>query len=131
MLILCDTHVLLWWVTGSPRLGPTARERLEQAAARSELAVADISLWEIAMLATKGRIQLPVAVSQFLDDLVLALGLRVLPISPRIAEAAQADDILHGDPADRLIVATTRVHGAMLMTQDARLQALDNLHLVW
>lgn len=131
MLILCDTHVLLWWVTGSTRLGPTARACLEQAAARTELAVADITFWEVAMLATKGRIQLPVSVSCFLDDLVLALSLRVLPISPRIAEAAQADDIVHGDPADRLIVATARTHGAHLLTQDARLLALDNLQRVW
>lgn len=130
-MILCDTHVLLWWVAGSSRLGEVPRARLEAAAARGELAVADITLWEVAMLAAKGRIQLPVPVADLLDDLILALGLRVLPITPRIAQAAQADDIVHGDPADRLIVATARSHGAALMTQDARLHALDNLPLVW
>lgn len=131
MLTVCDTHVLLWWAAGAPQLKPAPRKRLEALAAAGELAIADISLWEIAMLASKQRIQLPMPVADFLGDLQLALRLTVLPITPAIAVAAQAEDIVHGDPADRLIVATARSHQAALMTQDARLRRLKALSLVW
>lgn len=131
MLTVCDTHMLIWWSVGSPKLSARARSTLEQASARGELAIADITLWEVAMLTARGRLQLPVAVSAYLADVVAALRIRVLPITPAIAEAAQAGDIVQSDPADRLIVATARQMGAILLSADEQFRALPNVTVVW
>ena len=131
MLTICDTHMLIWWSANSPRLSLRARTALEAAAANAELAVADITLWEITLLAARGRIQLPVPVADYLTDLILALRLRVLPITPAIAVAAQATDILQGDPADRLILATAREERAVLLSADVQFRSLRDMEVVW
>jgi len=131
MLTICDTHMLIWWSANSPKLSSCARMAMESAAANAELAVADITLWEITLLAAHGRIQLPIPVTDYLTDLILALRLRVLPITPAIAVAAQASDIVQGDPADRLILATARQEGAILLSADAKFRELSGLSVVW
>ena len=131
MLTICDTHMLIWWSANSPRLSLRARTALEAAAANAELAVADITLWEITLLAARGRIQLPVPVADYLTDLILALRLRVLPITPAIAVAAQATDISQGDPADRLILATAREERAVLLSADVQFRSLRDMEVVW
>jgi PIN domain nuclease of toxin-antitoxin system len=131
MLTVCDTHMLIWWSVESPKLSRRAKVALEEAAAAGELAIADITLWEVAMLSARGRLQLPVAVSSYLSDIIAALRLTVLPITPAIAEAAQASDIVQGDPADRLIAATARVSGAVLLSADEQFRSLSDICVVW
>ncbi|REH40394.1 PIN domain nuclease of toxin-antitoxin system [Paraperlucidibaca baekdonensis] len=131
MLSICDTHMLIWWSVDSPKLSARAREAMEKASAAGELVIADITLWEVAMLTARGRLQLPVAASVYMADLLAALRLTVLPITPAIAEASQATDIKQGDPADRLIAATARVHQAQLLSADAQFRELADLAVVY
>ena len=133
MPTICDTHILLFWAHEPERLSPTARQALEKGQSRGELAIADITLWELALLHERGRLLLPADVDAdfYLKQLLAALRLQVLPITPKIALLSRSDLFLHGDPADRLIGATALQLGARLITADSKLRALPGLHSVW
>ena len=97
------------------------------------MAIADITLWELALLLERGRLVLPADVTAdfYLKQLLAALRLQILPITPEIALLSRSDLFVHGDPADRLIGATALQLGAPLITADAKLRALPDLHSVW
>lgn len=123
MLIICDTHALVFWADAPEQLGAQATSLISRAAFTGDIACSDISLWEIAMLHAKGRLNTPPGrtISDYIDDIVLALGLQVLPITPQIAERAQAAAFVHGDPADRIIGATVLEHRGVLVSKDQKL----------
>jgi PIN domain nuclease of toxin-antitoxin system len=99
-----------------------ARNAIERAAAAGALRIAAISLWEIALLAARGRIVLGKSVGLWLDEALADPGPAIDPLSPRVAvEAWSLPEAFHRDPADRLIVATARVVNATLMTRDRRI----------
>lgn len=81
--------------------------------------------WETAMLAIKGRVTIALPVAAWRRDL-LRLGLLEFPIDGDIGTAAAQLD-LHGDPADRLIVATAQIKGAALLTADQPLLQWSNV----
>jgi len=120
--LLLDTHVWLWLVAGSPELSKQARQTVERAAAAGTLRIAAISLWEIALLASRGRIVLSKSISLWLDEALAEPGPAIEPLSPQIAiESYALPDEFHSDPADRMIVATARVIGAALLTRDRQI----------
>lgn len=129
MLVL-DTCVLLFDALAPVRLTKAARLALDAADPQGGLSCSDISLWEIAMLIERGRLDPGAPTLEFLRALRAARGLQVLPISPEIA-ARSATLPLHGDPADRLIAATTVVHGAKLVTSDRQLLAAPDVPTIW
>jgi PIN domain nuclease of toxin-antitoxin system len=128
-LVVIDTHVLIQDVLEPKRLSAKARRALDGAAGR--LAVSDISLWEIAMLIAKGRIDPATDAAQFISDIVESRAITVLPITPKIAVMAQSEAFPHHDPADRLIAATAIVHGAELVTADRKLHGTAGLRVIW
>lgn len=122
--LLLDTHVLVWLLAGSERLGPIARKRIQQASQADQLQLSAISPWELAMLVSKGRLALDRDVGDWLRDALTLSAIRVAPLSPDVAVAStRLPGDLHGDPADRIIVATARQLGATLVTADAALLA--------
>jgi PIN domain nuclease of toxin-antitoxin system len=121
-LLLLDTHVWLWLVAGSADLTTEARLTIDEAAAAGALRIAAISLWEVALLASRGRIVLGKSIGLWLDEALADPGPAIDPLSPQIAvESYALPDVFHRDPADRLIVATARVANAILMTRDHRI----------
>lgn len=132
-MIICDTHVLLFWADRRERLSPAAREALEAGGARGELACCGISFWEIALLFRKNRLALPAGHTPvaYIDDIVCALGLAVVPLTPAIAALAESGIVPHADPADRLIAASALHHRASLVTADEKLHATPGLSCVW
>jgi PIN domain nuclease of toxin-antitoxin system len=121
-LLLLDTHVWLWLLAGSPELSTQARQRIGEAAAVGALRIAAVSLWEIALLASRGRIVLGKSMGLWLDEALAEPGPAIDPLSPQIAiESYSLPEAFHRDPADRLIVATARVANAALMTRDRRI----------
>jgi PIN domain nuclease of toxin-antitoxin system len=118
--LLLDTHVWLWLVAGSPELSIEGRHRIEEAAAAGTLRIAAISLWEIALLASHGRIVLGKSIGLWLDEALADPGPAIDPLSLQIViESYALPDVFHRDPADRLIVAMARVANATLMTRAA------------
>ena len=122
MRLLLDTHILIWLAEGMDAL-PAASRRIVDRAARTEgLAVSAISFWEVAMLAERGRIGLTRTVPAWRQEVLAAPGLVEVPVTGDIGvEAVVLPGSLHGDPADRLLVATARRLGLRLGTRDARL----------
>lgn len=119
MTALLDTHVLIWWLQGDGPLSAAQRQVVEAADVDSPLRVSDISLWEIATLRSLQRIRLALPPREWLAKAVSPPLVRRHGISPAIAaEVAALPDSFHGDPADRIIVATARVVGATLLTHD-------------
>ena len=118
-MLLLDTNALLWFWHGDAQLGPSARGAIEDAWRAGDACASAISFWEVAMLREKGRVELPVDPSEWrravIDD-----GLVVLPVDSAIATRAGLLPDLHGDPADRLILATA-LEGHQFVTADVRL----------
>ncbi len=131
MMIICDTHVLIFWAHEPESISPRALQALEDALTQKRLACSDISFWEIAMLFARKHIVKPVAPAQFMRDLIMGMNLTVLPITPEIAVHSQSNIFLHKDPADRLIAATALHHKAPLISADERLQAIEKLKIIW
>jgi PIN domain nuclease of toxin-antitoxin system len=118
-----DTHVLLWWFERDS-LPAAYRRIMRRATATQPLWVSDITLWEIATLLTLGRIRLSLPLRDWLDRATAAPLVMRHGISPAVAaEVASLPSTFHRDPADRIIVATTRVLGATLLTADQRIVA--------
>lgn len=130
-MVVLDTHALVYDALQPKRLTPRALRTIEAAGARGDIACSDISLWEIAMLVAKNRLDPGAELTQFLHDMIQARGLRVLPITPEIAALAQSPQFAHGDPADRIISATALYHQARLVSADARLRRVKVLDVVW
>ena len=122
MTALLDTHILVWWLNDSDRLSRAQQDVVASASAESPLLVSDISLWEVAALHSLGRIQLTIPLRAWLDKAVAPPLVRRLGISPAIAaELSALPDSFQRDPADRILVATARIFGATLLTQDSRI----------
>ena len=117
--VLLDTHVLHWWSAEPERLSRVAAEAVSDA---DEIAVAAVSWFELAWLATNGRIAVTIPVRSWLER--LAEDVRTVPLTPAVAYAAVSlPPSFPGDPADRLIYATALEHGWGLVTKDRRLRA--------
>lgn len=133
MLTICDTHVLLFWADRPDRLTLSAQESLNAGKAAGQLACAAISLWEIAVLFRKKRLILPPQHTpvSYMEDIVMSLGLHILPLTPAIAGLAESGIIIHGDPGDRLIAATAIAYRSPLITADEKLRAVPGLRCIW
>ncbi len=83
------------------------------------------------MLIARKRFDPGMDARQFLEDLICARRIAVLPITAEIALLSQSDEFSHGDPADRLIAATAIFHRAALVTSDAKLRKLKSLNTIW
>jgi PIN domain nuclease of toxin-antitoxin system len=118
--VVLDTHAWVWLMQGSERLGPQARSAVEAATAgQAGVMVAAISIWEIGMLVAKGRLTLDRDVGEWVQMALSLPGMFLVGLEPDIAIAAsRLPGEMHGDPADRLIVASARHLGGMLLTDD-------------
>ncbi|MYE06534.1 MAG: type II toxin-antitoxin system VapC family toxin [Chloroflexi bacterium] len=122
-MILLDTQVLLWLRSPDSRLGSRARILADDAWRRGEAAVSAITFWELTMLWAKSRIALPTEAPTFRESL-LESGLTEIPLDGEIGIRAGLLADLHGDPADRIIVATAQ-NGHQLVTTDRRILDWD------
>lgn len=121
--IIIDTHILLWSLLEEEKLSSQELHIIKAAQIEGTLFISSISLWEIAMLSYKGRISIYGRLLEFLGDIKNVKGLRIYDIDPEVAaESVSLPGDFHGDPADRIIVATTRVLSGNLITRDSGIQ---------
>ena len=132
-MIVLDTHALVWWVSTPRRIPPKARRLIEDAVDAGEgLAVSSISIWEVAMLVDRGRLELRIPVDTWIAGVEALPFVQFIPVDNRIVWRSVAlGGFTHGDPADRMILATALGLGATLVTTDARLQRFDAVKTVW
>ncbi len=123
MKYLLDTHVMVWWLTDDRKLSREHAKLLERSE-RSGTAVglSAISLWEIAKLVERGRIELTQSVDESFEQLETSAFVSILPLTGRVAiESTRLGARFHADPIDQLIVATARCQGLTLLTVDQRI----------
>ncbi len=123
MSVVLDTHIWVWWLTPDSPLSRAERDALDAIAARRELFIPAISLWEAQVLHVKRRLALPLPFAEWLTRATDERVISVLPLSIEVIFALDAlPASFHGDPADRLIVATARAHAMPLATHDAAIR---------
>lgn len=131
-LLLLDTHVWIWLLNGSPELKSSNHLlEIEKAMKHSSLRISAISVWEIGMLEAKGRIRFKMDCLEWVQQALSAPGTILTPLSPEIAiESSRLPGNFHGDPADRIIVATARHLHGILVTQDKNILNYGKLDYV-
>ncbi len=129
MMVVADTHSWIWWASAPRKLSSRARRALEEA---DEIGVCSISCWELAMLVAKSRLELDRDVLVWIKQSLALPRMTLLPLTPECAVlAAELTEECHGDPADRIIVATTLKARARLVTRDRRIRSFRKVQSVW
>lgn len=121
-MLLLDTHVLLWLMLGDSRLGSRAKAEIARVGNAGDLLVSGITPWEIGVLVSKKRIDLHRDTLVWIRDALSMPGVSLASLDPEIAVASTRLPFeMHSDPADRILVATSRQLGATLATADKTL----------
>lgn len=120
--VLLDTCAAIWLMSGAP-LSSTSRAAIRSARGASQgVYVSAITAWEIGVLAAKARLHLTLSPEVWFQTLLALPGIRLAELTPKALIASTA---LPGsppaDPADRIIVATARLHGYRVITRDSKL----------
>lgn len=123
-MILLDTNAFLWMVSGESLLGPKSTEAIERASQEGAIRISAITPWEISMLAEKGKINLEMDTLAWFHTALDQAKVDLEPISLLIAvEAGRLPRAIHGNPADRIIIATARSLDWPLLTTDRKILA--------
>ena len=130
-MILLDTNIVLWVAFDAERLSKRAKETLEEARRTGQgLAISDMTLLELAMLASKTRIPLNVSAESFLSDVESRFS--ILPMNAKICAIAFAlPPRYFKDPADRVIAATALAGGLTLITADREIRKSGVVPTIW
>ena len=131
-MILMDTCAIVWDALEPTKLSDAALAAINKADEHNTLIIADVSLWEIAMLINKGRIQIETTAANFINLYLQSRSIVVQSISPEIAElSVNLGAEINSDPADRIIAATSIIHNAQLVTADQNLRNSNLLDSLW
>lgn len=122
MKLLLDTHILIWSQIDEARLSARVRGSLADPA--NERWLSPVSVWEIALLARKGRMEFDQSVPDWLATACQAAPWREAPLTSAVVLAADGLR-MHADPADRFLAATAQVYGLTLVTADRRLLGVE------
>ncbi len=131
-MILLDTCVIIWNALDPHRLSKPAKKAIERANQADDIYFCDISLWEIAMLIKKGRLDPGTDYKTFVDLLFQANQFQLVGIDAEIAYASvNLPPAINQDPADRILAATSIIKKAPLVTGDKNLRDADGLEIIW
>jgi PIN domain nuclease of toxin-antitoxin system len=130
-MIVMDTHVWWWAISEPAQLSPKARQLIRKTPSEQR-AIASISIGEFAMMVTRGRINLTISPDEWLDYAVNKTGVTILHLNSKIAlESCNLPGDFHKDPADRIIVAATRVSRSKLITKDQKILEYPYVTTIW
>jgi PIN domain nuclease of toxin-antitoxin system len=131
-VIVLDTHVLVWWIGGDPKLSRKASNTIRKELPNGNLGISAISAWEVGMLVAKGRLALGMETDEWLNSVLTVPNVTLLPLTAQVAlDSTRLPGSFHGDPADRMIVATARAENSPLVTADQRIRAYRHLRTIW
>ncbi len=129
-MILLDTHALIWLAGEPNRLSKAARAAIRQSINTGGLAISAITLWELAWLATHGRLNFFGTAEGFVRK--ISSRTAIMPISIEVAVlAGQLPDSYPGDPCDRLIGATALIEKMVLITKDRNIRNYQQIKTIW
>jgi PIN domain nuclease of toxin-antitoxin system len=132
MPTLLDTHAWVWWLAEDRRLSRRAKAAITAGLVDQDLWISLISVWEVAKKVEKKQLILDRPLNQWLDEALTLQGLGVWELTrPILVESCELPQPFHGDPADQILVATARHHGAMVVTKDQRIRHYAHVQSVW
>lgn len=124
-----DTHAWIWWVSDPENLSKAAQKEIRAARA---IGVSAISCWEFATAVAKGRLTVDRSPLEWIEQALALPRVELLPLSPAVSvRATQLGGGFHGDPADRIIVATALLESAVLVTKDAKIRDYAPVRALW
>lgn len=128
-MVVLDTHAWIWYVTESSKLSHNAITSINN---NNECGVSVISCWEVAMLVKKNRIAFAISIEEWIKLALEYDKIRLLSLTPGISiQAAKFGSEFHGDPADRIIAATSLLTDSFLITKDQKLNEIEYLNTIW
>jgi PIN domain nuclease of toxin-antitoxin system len=131
-MVTADTHIIIWNALKPDLLSSKAREFIDRANGTEGIIVCEISLWEIAMLMQKQRIEIDVSYLEFINLIKASNNLIMRGISPEIAElSTNLPPEINQDPADRIICATSIITNTELVTADKNLLKSPLVRTIW
>ncbi len=120
--VLLDTHSWIWLFSGSRELSQRIINRIDKAGKQGKVFISAISVWELSMLVAKNRITLSKPIHQWVEESLSQPGVNLSLLTPPIAiDSSFLPGDFHGDPADRIIVATARINDLILLTRDRKI----------
>ena len=132
MTYLLDTHVWIWWHMVPERLTDRIRELIGRPEEYEELLLSAISPWEFCKLIEKGRLGIKGSPDGWMEVALRMPKLKLAPLTPQIAyRSTVLPPPFHSDPADQIIVATAREHGATVISADQAISGYEHVQAVW
>lgn len=129
---MLDICAIVWDVLEPKKLSEIAKSAITKADECNELMISDISIWEIAMLIQRNRIEVSSTAADFINLFLQSRNVSVIPISPEIAALSTGFGAeINNDPADRIIATTSIIHNAQLITADSNLRQAAVVDTVW
>lgn len=129
-MIILDTHIWIWWVHGDPQL-PMEYEEVIDSYENVGLGISAISCWEVAKLVENERIQLPLPLETWMLHALAYPGIKLIELTPQISIAStQLPQPFHRDPANQIIVATSRLLNSPLLTMDRKIKDYPHVQLL-
>ena len=129
-MILLDTHVLVWLTSEPVKLSKQASSAIRRANRAGGIAISAITLWELAWLASHGRLQVTETVESYLEEVSSLVAIR--PVTVKVAALAnQFPTDYSSDPCDRLIGATALAEGMVLITKDMKIRNCKQVQTLW
>ena len=128
--VLLDTHVWLWVTSGNSRISKEFVQIYERDVKLNKVFLSPMSIWETGMLVQKGRIELETDPLEWVNT-ALEVGIQLCPITPRIAiQSGRLPGDVHGDPVDRLLIATAFDENLVLVTCDQKILDFSSGNLI-
>ena len=131
-MIVLDTQAWLWWLHAPSELSRPALAALRRAEKEEAILVSAISVWEVAVKNSMGRLDLPMEIHEWFRQAADYPGITIEPVMPVDAiDSTLLPGNFHKDPADRIIVALARRYSAPLVSSDSLIRAYPHVKTVW
>lgn len=120
--ILLDTHVLYWLMNDEKALSKSFKKSFETISETQKVLVSTLSIWELGMLEQKEKIEFGIDLLDWVNTSLEIPGIELCPLTPRIAvQSSRLPWEIHGDPVDRILIATAMEENAVLVTCDKKI----------
>lgn len=131
-MIVLDTHVWLWWVSSPELLSTRAVLAIKKAISDHDIYISSISAWEIALLVRKERLILSIDVQDWIMKTESLPFVNFIPVDNNIAvKSVSLPRLIHDDPADRIIIASTMINNGALITKDKKILSYKPVQTIW
>ena len=131
-MILLDTHAWLWWAQDPDRIPVPLRRRIQEEEEAGSILVSVVSVWEIALKCSIGKLELPMDVKSWVAAAQSYPGIRMVPLSSEVAlESTLLPGTFHQDPADRFLVALSRLRNIPIATADRKIRDYPFVSSLW